>query len=195
MNAKSHRAIGVLAASVVINIELPFEFHRHTVSLITSDLLSLVIFFVLSWLCATAPDLDLLLVRGLKSGFESSKKGKKNADHKSRMQRYHRQLTHSILLFVLLFWAGVAWLDKFESSYWVALYFGFLTGVISHIVADIFSGSVPLLFWGSYYKSKLRVGLNGDWFRTEFVRINDAYLFFFYYVFAFAGVVWFFVNM
>lgn len=88
------------------------------------------------------PDVDLLLKKYGGSSFSNLR------------YLYHRQFTHSIFIFIFLF-----------------LYFGknqyltmFFYGVITHLIADMLTGSVPLFFHGYYYKSlnifTLRIGID-----------------------------------
>ncbi|ANE33850.1 metal-dependent hydrolase [Campylobacter hyointestinalis] len=80
-------------------------------------------------------------------------------DRKEERFRYHRQWTHSILLWTILtaiavytFYAGL------NPLIWVFL-IGLCVGGWSHLFGDMITGSVPWGFYGKYYDRFSRFGI------------------------------------
>jgi len=88
------------------------------------------------------PDIDLLLKKFL---------NKKTAKLR---YLYHRQITHSFFLTIIgLFY--------FSNNLYLVIFF---YGILTHLIADMLTGSVPLFLTGKYYKTlslfSLRIGID-----------------------------------
>jgi len=68
-----------------------------------------------------------------------------------RRYLYHRQITHSLLLWISLFFYGILTQNVFV--------FYFALGGLSHLAGDAITGSVPIFLWGKYY-SPWRIGVD-----------------------------------
>ena len=97
-------------------------------------------FLMLTLFGAKFPDLDLLLSPLFDRGTGM------------RRYRYHRQLTHSVLL-----WGVTMWYALY--TYNVFLFY-FAIGGIVHLLGDMLTGSVPWLLWGRYRNFFTRVGID-----------------------------------
>jgi membrane-bound metal-dependent hydrolase YbcI (DUF457 family) len=88
------------------------------------------------------PDIDLLLKNYMPSSISNLR------------YLYHRQFTHSILLVLFAFLV-------FNNNIYSVI---FVYGILTHLIADMITGSVPLFFNGVYYKSfnpfTLRIGID-----------------------------------
>ena len=74
-----------------------------------------------------------------------------NDPYGKRRYLYHRQITHSLLLWILAF---------FYASYTQNIYlFYFTIGGISHLFGDMITGTIPIFLWGKYYKPLSRIGI------------------------------------
>ena len=81
---------------------------------------------------------------------------------------YHRQYTHSLLLWTVLF---------FFSAYTVNPYlFYFALGGVSHLFGDMITGSIPIFLYGKYY-GPFRIGVDRIYrnpaFYSKFARFLD----------------------
>lgn len=103
-----------------------------------------LIFGLTAFISSTLPDKDFLL------------KVFYHKDKRNLTYLYHRQLTHSILLFLLILYFIPKNLSS-EIDY--AIFYGFIYGVGSHLIADMLTGTIPILFNGSYYSYFTRIGL------------------------------------
>jgi len=94
------------------------------------NILKLIILLTLFYFGIRFPDLDLII--------------KKFSNHlKNHRYLYHRQLTHSIFLSLFI-------LFYFYKNIFI---FYFIYGMITHLIADIITGSVPIFLTGKYYKT------------------------------------------
>lgn len=104
--------------------------------------INLLILLLLFSLGIRLPDLDLLIKNILPNKI------------KKLRYLYHRQLTHS--LFLCLFF-----ISYFADNKFILIFF---YGMFTHLLADMFTGSVPLFLTGVYYKTfnifKLRIGID-----------------------------------
>jgi len=101
---------------------------------------TIFILFILTLIGAVIPDIDLKL----KDVFN-------DPDGKKRYL-YHRQFTHSMLL-----WSA----GFFYAAYTQNIYlFYFTLGGLSHLFGDMITGSVPVFLWGKYYVFWSRIGVD-----------------------------------
>lgn len=161
MNRKTHRAFA-LSLTPLIYIPLPKSLEKYAPKLIhtynefsaelakaTQDALGLwiillAIFLITTFISSTLPDKDFLL------------KIFYHKDKRHLTYLYHRQFTHSILVFLLILYFIPNYLST-PLEY--ALFYGFIYGVGSHLIADMSTGTIPILFNGSYYNYFTRIGL------------------------------------
>ena len=69
-----------------------------------------------------------------------------------RRYKYHRQFTHSVLL-----WSVAMWYALYTYNIFL-FYFSF--GGIVHLLGDMLTGSVPYLLWGRHYNFFARIGID-----------------------------------
>ena len=69
---------------------------------------------------------------------------------------YHRQFTHSLLIPIILLYLA---LFKVNNIFEYAILLGFSFGLISHLIGDMITGSVPILFYAKYYVRFSRIGI------------------------------------
>lgn len=120
-----------------------YIYHFHKMFYIVfhkSNILMLSITFLLMLTGGIFPDFDLKLRKFMPS------------DKKNKSYLYHRQITHSLLL-----WAGVFTLSVYLEN--VYLFF-FACGWFIHLLGDMLTGSVPILLWGKYYHFFSRIGID-----------------------------------
>lgn len=114
-----------------------------------------------------APDWDLYFVD-------------KDASWQDRC-KVHRQITHSTVLTLILF--VITFLMSKTNPWWeVATYF--TIGLLSHLVADILTGTVPIGLYGDYRNMSSRIGVR-----------NQSIKNFFIYAGQFLGPVLFFLSL
>ena len=81
-------------------------------------------------------------------------------DDKDKKKRYlyHRQFTHGLLLWVSLF-AFV--LYKYYYIHSIILFYAiiFILGILTHLIADMLTGTIPLIIYGKYYNTFSRIGI------------------------------------
>jgi hypothetical protein len=65
---------------------------------------------------------------------------------------YHRQITHSLILWLLGFFYSVYFDNIFL--------FYFTLGGLSHLFGDMITGSIPVFLWGKYYNFWSRIGID-----------------------------------
>lgn len=193
MNAKGHKAVAIATASLIFlpqdNIHYNIEIIDHIMSYfhafniyISNEILqgefwkTPLLFFILL-LGAKLPDSDLLMKYLLSP--EVAKK----------RYLYHRQITHSILFLGIIVYLAIENLN-------IYLYI-FSLGIFSHIIADILTGSVPIVLWGTYikrYRFFTRFGVDAQLplpddvikiIKNFFVKLGDKYL---YPIFFYPGV-------
>lgn len=145
MYKNSHRALGVALIPVLFiktGIEKYDSFIYNSFSS-DMDILKYILFWIIYMYGTTFPDLDLKL--------------KYLYPKRIRHQRYlyHRQLTHSLLLSI-----GALYYSLFhcQSEYYMFLT-AFSLGIIAHQIGDMLTGSIPWLFYGSYYVRFSRIGI------------------------------------
>lgn len=98
---------------------------------------------------------------------------------------YHRQWTHSASLWVVLLCLGLWLLPKIGTPFYIwTLYMGMITGVWSHLVADMLTGTIPIGLYGAYNKPATRIGIStfvgvggstDKWFRNNLPDISDRF--------------------
>lgn len=103
------------------------------------------------------PDYDLLL-------------GKETDTWRERV-KYHRQFTHSILLWILL--SIGAYSASFSISPLFVFAFFICIGGISHLVGDILTGTVPIFFWANVRKKQFRLGIYNQNLKNVFIYLGE----------------------
>ena len=168
MLGRSHRYTGLLAASVSL-APIPYVLKTNEFPGILQNLVDyhesflkaflllggevkgaftgyLILYVVSCVLGAILPDKDLALAWFYK-------------DRKEERFRYHRQWTHSILLWALLTaFAFYTFYSAYSPFIWVTL-IGLCVGGWSHLFGDMLTGSVPWGFYGKYYDRFSRFGI------------------------------------
>ena len=146
MLKKSHRSLS-FSLSPFLFIEYPHYKWNTFLSEIGSErgMFYTIIFFIFYWIGSTLPDIDLKFKYLMPKQFRNQR------------FRYHRQLTHSLLL-------------SFGSLYLLYLYpqkeyiliplYGVIFGIITHQIGDMLTGTVPIFFVGPYYMRFSRLGIN-----------------------------------
>jgi len=71
--------------------------------------------------------------------------------------KYHRQFTHSLLLTLFLIFSSLYWLPNYTELYPIAT--GFFLGILTHIIGDMLTGSVPWFIYGHYGIPGMRIGI------------------------------------
>jgi len=71
--------------------------------------------------------------------------------------RYHRQITHSILLWLGLLWYSLYFLPSITDFSMLLTYLSL--GVITHLIGDMLTGSIPWLLYAPYYIRFSRIGI------------------------------------
>lgn len=159
MNYPGHLGVGVLTFGVVAhNIDLKDE-----VSLFHMIILLAITMFSASKII----DKDLKFAIFLPP----------NMRHKRYL--YHRQTTHSLVLWLLMLGLGIFGLGisienimnlNYNMNYYILF---FAVGGLSHLLADMLTGSVPIFLWGKYHRG-FRIGLNfSDTFKRFMVKTGD----------------------
>lgn len=100
-------------------------------------------------------------------------------DMRHKRYLYHRQITHSLILWIgLLFYSlfGIPnnLMDIQTLSLNINYYlFFFAIGGLTHLFADMLTGSIPIFLWGKYSRG-FRIGLNfSDSFKKTMVLFGD----------------------
>jgi hypothetical protein len=154
MNIKGHLSTSILIYSSIPLVLLHSNIKNPTLISIANDLIlpnyyyigishistliTALIHLFIFILGVRTPDLDLYFKYLYQKG--------------NRQQyRYHRQITHSLLLYTILLYISI----HFNNSY---LLF-YIIGVFTHLIADMLTGSIPILFWGAYYSYFSRIGI------------------------------------
>lgn len=102
-----------------------------------------IIFLAILCLGVNTPDLDLYI-----------------GDPKKRYKT-HRQITHSLLLFIVLLSIVLFYNRSFYE--YKDLYYIYLYGIFTHLIADVITGTIPMFLYGAYYqpnKILLRIGID-----------------------------------
>lgn len=71
---------------------------------------------------------------------------------RSKIYRYHRQITHSLILNLSIF--------IYSLYYYNPIIFFIWYGVLIHLIGDMLTGSIPILLWGKYYHYFSRIGID-----------------------------------
>lgn len=168
MHGQSHRYTGLLAASASL-IPIPYIFKTKEFPGILQNIIDYHESFLKSF---------LVLGSGVKGAFTgylilyviSCVWGSILPDYdlhfakfyghnKNERFRYHRQWTHSIILWGLLtVFAFYTFYSAFNPIVWVFL-IGLCVGGWSHLFGDMITGSVPWGFYGKYYDRFSRFGI------------------------------------
>lgn len=145
MYKNSHRALGVaLAPLLFINTGIEkWDSFIHNQFSSEIDILKYILFWIVYMVGTTVPDFDLKL----KHIYPSSMKNQRF--------RYHRQITHSVLLSISLLAFSVFY---YESAYWMLLA-ALALGIITHQIGDMLTGSIPWFFYGPYFLRFSRIGI------------------------------------
>lgn len=98
----------------------------------TFSYFSFFLFVIFYYMGERTPDLDLKFKVFYQNGMPHYK--------------YHRQFTHSIILWLMLLLYG------FTNINYGVFIIAYALGGISHLVGDIFTGSIPIFLWGDYRK-------------------------------------------
>ena len=70
--------------------------------------------------------------------------------------KYHRQFTHSLVLWIVL----ILFLSSKLSIYnWLIIPLMFSFGVLTHLIGDMITGSIPWFLYGPYYMRFSRIGI------------------------------------
>lgn len=96
-------------------------------------------------------------------------------EDRSKLYLYHRQFTHSLLLYLgLLLYIFY----EYNQAYMIIPVF-LLYGVLNHLVADMLTGSVPWAFYGHYGQRLSRIGITvflPNFMHELFTRVLVAFL-------------------
>jgi membrane-bound metal-dependent hydrolase YbcI (DUF457 family) len=119
---------------------LPVPLNHYALQLNFNNIIPISLLLGVTIIGALLPDIDLKFKH-----FYNDPKGNKR-------YLYHRQITHSLFLWVGLFIYAAY-------NYNVYLFY-FALGGISHLFGDMITGSVPIFLWGKYYNSFTRIGVD-----------------------------------
>jgi len=159
MLKKSHRVFGLtLLPSLLINkinnINPNNQFEQHLNKVINSfneiissfhdmNMLYMSLFLILFFIGVTFPDIDM--------------KCKFFYHNKAERYLYHRQLTHSLSLNLILLYYSLFYLPDYTYLYFGAT--AFLLGISTHLIADMLTGSIPIFLYGHYGIPFRRIGI------------------------------------
>lgn len=80
-----------------------------------------------------------------------------NDKKKQKRYLYHRQFTHGLFLWFILFYLTLKYFNIHSIiNFYIVL---FILGVITHLIADMLTGTVPLWLYGKYYNTFSRIGI------------------------------------
>lgn len=163
MDGKGH--LGMAVASSVIYLEYfsSFKFYHHAdyfYILYHSPTFYTVLGFLIAIFAGKLPDYDLYLVNN-------------PSDWRERV-RYHRQITHSLLLglVALVYLLYLKGGEEPADTLYIDMFGYFVFGFLSHIVADILTGTVPIFLWADNRKTWLRIGIRINGLKTFFVSLG-----------------------
>lgn len=159
MNYKGHLGMGVLGFGVVANsIELQYTHNNYEITAMMA---------IAMFSASKIIDQDLKFAAILPK------------DMRSKRYLYHRQITHSLILwlgFLLygMYGADIAYLRPGNMEFIISNYyiFFFAVGGLTHLFADMLTGSIPILLWGKYGRG-LRIGINIDSTKKLLVKLGD----------------------
>lgn len=143
MNQKGHAGIAILGLGIYTYYT---KEHPSTFTETVIPIISVMI-------GAKLPDLDLKLKHLLPK------------DLQNKRYLYHRQFTHSLLL-----WLGIGYYSYISN--FVPLFY-LVLGVMTHLIADMLTGSIPIGIYGRYKKPFSRIGLNINITKQFFVKLGD----------------------
>lgn len=202
MHRKTHRAFA-LSLTPLITIPLPRTLDKYVPDLVQTYnefnlaltklinhsflvwLLLVIMFLISTFISSTLPDKDFLL----KIFYQKDKR------HLTYL--YHRQWTHSILVFLLILYFTPYYIS---TPFEYAIFYGFIFGIGSHLIADMFTGSIPIFFTGSYYNYFTRLGIITflpkvchEFFVKKLAPLSDKYVWIYFILFIInCGVVGYF---
>jgi len=101
------------------------------------NVITILVFYIVYFIGERIPDLDLKLKIIFKN---------------KEQYHYHRQLTHSLLIDISIIVLGI-----YLENIYVSL---IGLGILSHLIADMITGSIPLFLYGKYYNSFVRIGIS-----------------------------------
>ena len=113
---------------------------------ITKSITMLSLFIALFYIGSLIPDLDLKFKNFYKK------------EDKNKLYLYHRQFTHSILLFLILFISSLSYFPNIIGDLAIGLT-AFSLGIFTHLLGDMLTGSVPFFFYGNYHDRFSRIGI------------------------------------
>lgn len=158
MNYQGHVGVGVLTFGVVANqIDLKSEVSIY-------EMVALLLITMIS--ASKIIDQDLKFAAFLPK------------DLRSKRYLYHRQITHSLFIWLGILYFGLFGFNsnlqsvidlKFNINYYIMF---FAIGGLSHLLADMLTGSIPILLWGKYGRG-FRIGLNIEFTKKIFVYLGD----------------------
>lgn len=167
MNRIGHLGVAVLTAGVA----------HHYLSSGTDTIIENAFLIVFAILGAKTPDIDLQLKHIL--------------PRDTHFTTYHRQITHSPILWSLLFIFGIFGEMSFNSLFDLIKNISniqysnidtetvfnkyilfFAVGGISHLIADFLTGTIPLFLWGSV-RNKFRIGIRYVPIKVFFVQMGE----------------------
>lgn len=141
-----HGSVAIIAFSSVLVVDKNIFSHFYFLT----DLFSYTVLCLVTMLGAFAPDVDYKFVRREVIIVGNQKMWQ--YDYNSALAN-HRQITHSLLLWVVFFSLAL----YFKNT----LLIFFTVGGLSHLVADYFTGDIPLLLYG-YREDKDEIKLRRD---------------------------------
>lgn len=170
MNKKGHYAFGIVILPTMIlpfdysiNIDLlsyqlnieHFEYLKQQIihTLIEQPFFYSIFFLLSFFIGSRFPDIDLLFVTDNRTAF-----------------KVHRQLTHSILFFIILMGIFLIYFNQIYYLFYQIMIYFFLFGYFSHLLGDILTGTIPILFYGPHYKPHkyiYRIGIDTLLFMFE----------------------------
>ncbi len=108
------------------------------------NLFLMTLFFITYFIGSTLPDIDNYL------------KYLYPKDQRDKRYLYHRQITHGLLLTILMLFISLHYLNN---PITFALLLGLTMGIITHQIGDMLTGSIPILFYAPYYIRFARIGI------------------------------------
>ena len=158
MNYPGHLGVGVLTFGVVAhNIDL-----KSKVSIIEISILLLITMISASKIIDQDLKFAIFLPKDLR--------------HKRYL--YHRQVTHSLVIWLIILMFGLYGFNtnlqeiiqmNFNINYYILF---FAIGGLSHLLADMLTGSIPIFLWGKYRRG-FRIGINIEFTKKFFVSFGD----------------------
>jgi hypothetical protein len=180
MNYKGHKSTSLLILGISLiplkqnplfsfNYSNPFILHYQeqltkVVNYLTVDLYIFIASFIAFWIGSTIIDtIDFKILKKLINvdnlpsyDIEKDRNRDGKIVYEPKHYLYHRQITHSVLLHLILFMGSFFFLG---SNSYVIILFMFSFGIWTHLIMDFFTGSIPLLFKAPYYKKFHRIGI------------------------------------